>query len=168
MFVGFVSLGSTITFPVLTVNSSNVPTNSSVTPTLRVYGNAGLIGTDSLTFKDTGSVTGATNASPIVITSTSHGLTSGMQVTISGVTGNTAANGTFQITVVDANTFSLDGSTGNGAYVSGGTWNVSGLYQCSVAALQGSGYAQGHYYDVLVVATIGGNANEQLFRFGVI
>lgn len=67
-------------------------------------------------------VTGATNAGPIVITtSASHGLSSGDTVTITGVVGNTAANGTFQITVVDADEFALDGSTGNGAYVSGGT-----------------------------------------------
>jgi Ubiquitin-activating enzyme E1 FCCH domain len=168
MFVGFVPIGGTITFPVLWVNSSNVPTNSSSTPTYRVYGNAGFLSGGNLAVKESGSISGATNAAPIVVTSTNHGLTTGMQITISGVTGNTAANGTFQITVIDPNTFSLNGSTGNGAYVAGGTWNTSGLYECSIAALQGNGFAQGLYYDVLVVANIGGNVNEQLLRFGVI
>ena len=67
-------------------------------------------------------VTGATNASPIVVTSTGHSLNTGDAISISGVAGNTAANGTFTVTKVDANTFSLNGSTGNAAYTSGGTW----------------------------------------------
>lgn len=67
-------------------------------------------------------VTGATNASPIEITtSAAHGLMTGNTVTITGVTGNTAANGTFIITKTGASTFTLDGSTGNGAYSAGGT-----------------------------------------------
>ena len=72
----------------------------------------------------TGSVglTGATNATPIVITSNNHGLNSTDQVRISGVTGNTAANGDFFITVINNNTFSLNGSAGNGNYAGGGTW----------------------------------------------
>jgi len=67
-------------------------------------------------------VTGATNASPIVLTSTGHNLVSGDVISVSGVLGNTAANGIFTVTKVDANSFSLNGSSGNGAYVSGGTW----------------------------------------------
>lgn len=67
-------------------------------------------------------VTAATNASPIVLTSTGHSLSTGDVISVSGVVGNTAANGVFTVTKVDANTFSLNGSTGNGAYVSGGTW----------------------------------------------
>lgn len=59
----------------------------------------------------------ATNASPIVVTTTApHGLATGAQVTISGVVGNTAANGVFTVTVTGASAFSLNGSTGNGAY----------------------------------------------------
>lgn len=67
-------------------------------------------------------VSGATNASPIVITtSTSHLFASGDTVVVADVGGNTAANGTWTITVTGPSTFSLDGSTGNGAYTSGGT-----------------------------------------------
>jgi hypothetical protein len=68
-------------------------------------------------------VTGATNASPIVIAwsgAYTRKVNTGDSVTITGVTGNTAANGTFTATYVDATHFSLQGSTGNGAYVSGG------------------------------------------------
>jgi flavin reductase (DIM6/NTAB) family NADH-FMN oxidoreductase RutF len=62
----------------------------------------------------TGQITFASNADPIVITSVAHGLISGNQVSIANVFGNTDANGIFFITVVDANMFSLDGSSGNG------------------------------------------------------
>lgn len=65
-------------------------------------------------------ITGATNASPIVITSNSHGFSNGDIVAISNVGGNTAANGVWTVANVTANTFELSGSTGNGAYTSGG------------------------------------------------
>ena len=67
-------------------------------------------------------ITDATNATPIVITtSTTHGLNTGNPVSVSGVLGNTAANGQWLITVTGTTTFSLDDSVGNGAYTSGGT-----------------------------------------------
>lgn len=70
----------------------------------------------------TGNITDATNATPIVITSSGHGLETGEVVTITGVGGNTAANDTWTITVVSDSTFSLDTSVGNGAYTTGGEW----------------------------------------------
>ena len=71
-----------------------------------------------------GTVTGATNAGPIVITSANHGLTTGTKVYLADVGGNTAANGVFTITPIDANSFSLNGSDGSAspAYTFGGTW----------------------------------------------
>lgn len=69
----------------------------------------------------TKAITGASNAAPIVVTVTAHGYPSGHVVNIAGVTGNTQANGIWEIIVVDANNFQLVGSEGNGAYVSGGT-----------------------------------------------
>jgi hypothetical protein len=72
-------------------------------------------------------VTSASNASPIAIAAANpHGLQSGAQVTIGGVLGNTAANGTFTITVTGAITFTLNGSTGNGNYTAGGVISVNG------------------------------------------
>jgi hypothetical protein len=71
-------------------------------------------------------ITAATNATPIVITSNSHGLSNNMRVLIHGVLGNTAANGVFRIANVTTNTFELKDLTtgasvaGNGAYTSGG------------------------------------------------
>ncbi len=68
------------------------------------------------------SVTDASQASPIVITTAvDHQYVTGDYVSISGVGGNTNANGQWQVTVTGATTFSLDGSTQNGAYTAGGT-----------------------------------------------
>ena len=77
---------------------------------------------------DTGikAVTGATNATPIVITATSHGFSNGDIVLIGSVGGNLAANGVWAISGVATNTFNLTdpitGSNvvGSGAYTSGG------------------------------------------------
>ena len=67
-------------------------------------------------------VTAASFATPIVITtSVDHLFSDNDYVTISGVTGNLAANGSWRITYVDTTHFSLDGSVGTGAYVAGGT-----------------------------------------------
>ncbi|MFI5113513.1 MAG: hypothetical protein ACHP7J_00110 [Terriglobales bacterium] len=72
---------------------------------------------------NSGAVTGATNATPIVITATAHGLANGSVVTIAGVLTNTNANGTWIISAVTANTFTLTGSVGNGAFGAGSpTW----------------------------------------------
>ncbi len=71
-------------------------------------------------------ITAVTNASPIQITANAHGFTTGQEVRISGVLGNTAANGDWIVTVIDANNFTLDSSVGNGAYTSGG--KVSRLF----------------------------------------
>ena len=65
-------------------------------------------------------ITAATNASPIVITCASHPFTTGQGLTIAGVVGNTNTNGNWIITKIDANTFSLNGSSGNAAWTSGG------------------------------------------------
>lgn len=83
----------------------------------------------------TGTITGATNASPIVVTSAAHGLLTGATVKIEGVGGNTSANNTFTITVVDADTFSLDDSHGTADYDGGGTW-TSGVGTISYSSIQ--------------------------------
>lgn len=67
-----------------------------------------------------GTVTAASQTAPITITSDDHGLRTGDSADISDVRGNTAANGTFTVTRLTNTTFSLNGTTGNAAYVSGG------------------------------------------------
>jgi hypothetical protein len=59
-------------------------------------------------------IVSSTNAGPIEVTVTAHGYSTGDKVTIVSHAVNTAANGTWKITVTGANTFTLDGSTGNG------------------------------------------------------
>lgn len=72
----------------------------------------------------TASTVTGNGVSPIQISTTaSNALVTGQTVVISGVLGNTAANGTFVITVLNNTTFTLNGSTGNGTYISGGTIN---------------------------------------------
>ena len=74
-------------------------------------------------------VTGATNASPIVITAVAHGLSDGDPVTLSNVGGNTAANVSCYAkrTNYSADTFGMYSDkalttpiAGNGAWTSGG------------------------------------------------
>lgn len=70
-------------------------------------------------------ITGATALSPVRVNSTAHGLSTGAVITISGVTGMTDLNGgPYTITVVNANTFTLNGIDGLlfSAYTGGGTW----------------------------------------------
>lgn len=72
-----------------------------------------------------GAVTGATNTSPIrITTSGAHGLTTGDIVRIEGTVGNTGCIATWEVTVFDANEFDLNFSAGDGDYVSGGTWTA--------------------------------------------
>jgi PKD repeat protein len=59
--------------------------------------------------------------SPIVITTTlPHGLVTGQMVSVTGVQGNTAANGVFTVTAENATQCRLNGTTSNGAYTTGG------------------------------------------------
>jgi hypothetical protein len=76
-----------------------------------------------------GSITTATTGSPIQITSNNHGLTTGQTVNITGVQNVPAANGTWGITVLDANNFTLTTPLSNGGggatTGSGGTWSTA-------------------------------------------
>lgn len=63
----------------------------------------------------------ANNGSGLVrITRAAHGLTSGDSVTVADVSGVPGANGTFTVTVIDANSFDLVGSAFAGSYVNTG------------------------------------------------
>lgn len=82
-------------------------------------------------------ITNATNATPIVITRVAHELAEGDLVTISEVLGNTAANGTWRIENVTADTFELIDSVGNGAYTGGGAFTLLNGSRCSLIAVWG-------------------------------
>jgi len=70
----------------------------------------------------TTAITATANAAGLVrVTSTAHGKTTGDRVGISGIVGTTEANGSWTVTVIDANNFDLQGSTYANAWISGGT-----------------------------------------------
>jgi len=97
----------------------------------------GLVTVDMQNTIPQGTIRAATNAGPIVITSPDHGLTSGQRIRVNNVNGNTAANGLQKVTIIDANRFSLDGSTGNGAYVTSsgfGSWTANVVTNASNTA----------------------------------
>ncbi len=71
-------------------------------------------------------ITDATNATPIVVTSVAHGFSSGDTVLVEDVLGNTTANGAWVIDRLTADTFSLRFSAGTAAYTSGGSARKSG------------------------------------------
>lgn len=69
-------------------------------------------------------ITAITKANPAQVTITGHGLSTGDEVYIASVDGMTELNGRFfEVTVVDANNFTLDGvdSSAFATYTSGGT-----------------------------------------------
>src|SRR5574344_412169 len=126
------TVSSNITLATNTVTTADVSGAISITlPTTLVAGNENTVVFDFTTTSSssptinqdatTKTITSASNATPIVITATAHGFNTGDKVYITGVLGNTAANGTWVITRLTADTFSLNGSVGNGAYTSGGT-----------------------------------------------
>ena len=166
-FVGFAILEEAFTGTLVTKNTSGVPTDADSFPTCRIYGADGVVHDVTASYRDSGSITGATNASPIVVTSAAHDLTVGTVVVISGVLGNTAANGTFVISAVTTNTFTLTGSTGNGAYTSGGSWHVKGLYKYAIEATSANGFASGETYFALFSYAISASQQGVIHSFSV-
>lgn len=104
-----------------------------------------------------GVITDAINDTPIEITSEDHGLTTGDTVTVVNVGGNGAAKGTFTVTVLDADTFELDDSIGDGDYTGGGQF-----YKCleDAGALELTDLGDGQY-SVDVDGSIGLVPNTQ-------
>ncbi len=166
-FVGYVQLEDTLHAAALVRDAALTPVNVDGSLTFRVYGPSGLVAsvTSAAAVLDTGQVTNATNATPIVITSANHGLTTGTFVTVSGVTGNTGANVTTTITVLDVNTFELDGAVGNGAYVSGGQWNVAGLYGYAIVCSAANGFEVNTTYEVLLQGKVAGQGTADVQTF---
>ena len=82
-------------------------------------------------------ITGATQANPVALTVTGHGLSTGIIVMITSVGGMTQINDKlFAITVVDANTITLQGTDGTAfsAYTSGGTLTSGTFYALNTTA----------------------------------
>jgi Flp pilus assembly protein TadG len=111
-------------------------------------------------------ITGATKASPVVITSSSHGLNTGNIVWIQGVNGMTQLNNKFYtITRLSSSTYSLNGINGTSysTYSSGGTGRRCTLAQCAPVVTSSShGFANG---DTIYITGIGGmtQINNRIF-----
>lgn len=153
MFCGFFDAAEDVVLYVVTDDANKKPIDPDAAPTFRTFSVSGAVtsGDGTAAQVESGSVTGATNASPIVITtSAAHGLPTGAYVKIASVGGNTAANGTFFVTSMGSTTFSLDGSTGNGTYTSGGTWKTVGLFKITLTGAVLSALETGQTYVVVV------------------
>jgi hypothetical protein len=154
-YAGLVPLNSAISKVVVSKNASSVPTDADALPTYRIYSVSGFLLSGSLGLLDSTAITGATNASPTVITSVGHGLDTGVKVTIANVGGNTGANGTWDITKIDSNRFSIAVDTSAGsAYTSGGTWHSTGLYNFTITPTIGLNFLSGSIYSVAVYCKI--------------
>jgi hypothetical protein len=73
-------------------------------------------------------VLAAANTTPIILTTQSHGIVDVSWVTVTGVTGNTAANGTWIAVALDSVSMYLEGSSGNGAYAGAGLMTLSDTF----------------------------------------
>lgn len=165
LFVGFATLSENLDGVLFTANDSLQVADAADFPTFRIYGAAGFVISGVTTFEDSGTVTDATNASPIVITSAAHGLTNGARITVASVGGNTAANGTFIVANASTDTFELSGSTGNGAYTSGGSWHVVGLYAYEVDISEANGFASGESYFICFNFVVGSTNKGLIHSF---
>jgi hypothetical protein len=104
----------------------------------------------------TRSISAITNANPAAVTvATSHGLTTGDVVSISGVSGMTELNGNpYQVNVTGLTTFTLNGvnSTAYGVYAGGGAVTQQGLMEFGDGA---GDFDKTYTYVITSVATDG-------------
>jgi len=168
-YLGLSPLEQPTTLGVLAKSGSG-PVALDAPPTYRIYGPAGVMqnGTGAAALRDAGPVAGASGGAPIVVTAPGHGLSTGTRVTVVGVAGNTAANGSWTVTVLDGNTFSLDGSAANGPYAGGGLFSVTGLYQVAFTPQAANGFVAGQTYSVLWSGAIVGAPWAEMSTFTVV
>lgn len=169
MYQGFTPQEETAFLAVLVKDADLAPADLDALPGFKVYGPDGMMPSGSGTgaYMHAGAVSAASNTTPITVTAAAHGLSAGQRVTVSGVLGNTGANGTFIVGTVTTDTFVLLSSVGNGSYVSGGTWHATGLYKLEVEALAADGYLAGITYAAVVYGTLAAEAWGYLTTFTV-
>ena len=89
---------------------------------------------------------------PIVVTSPSHGLTTGTRVRISGVGGDGSADGDFTVTRLTTDEFQLDGTTfnfGEGYAVGAAAWLLPDLVGTHLAFGTALDLVVNAYYNAL-------------------
>lgn len=173
-FLGFCPVGVGCNFALGLINlATGAPANPDSNPTARIFGQTGIVdaGDVTLTPFESGTITNATNASPIVVTfGAVTGLSTGTALRIAGVGGNTNANGQHVITVLTTTTARLD-ANGNSGYTSGGTWKTAGLYllDLSVATVPTlvAALEEGENYTVDVTWTESSVAKKLTYSFTV-
>jgi hypothetical protein len=84
----------------------------------------------NLTSAQYNAITGATNASPIVLTISSGDISTNDIVQVFEVAGNTASNGMFVANPASTSSVTLLGSTGNGSYTYGGIVTKRTVFKC--------------------------------------
>jgi uncharacterized repeat protein (TIGR01451 family) len=116
--LGITGLSAFLPFPVTVLDANRFSLNGS-------RGSGTYLGGGS--WQRTGPISTITGVAgqPITITSPNHRLSTGDQVTLA-VSGNAALDqSSFYITVLDTNTFSLNGTSAAGGSTSGGSWRLS-------------------------------------------
>lgn len=108
----------------------------------------------------------------IRLTIATHGYQDGDLIGVRGLTGIRGANGEWAVRVVDANTVELVGTSGSGAYLSGGT-AVKGLHLALLPAdnaiVQSPAPAVGatEWHEAVIKGTFGSKSVAFLFHFQV-
>lgn len=167
MFAGYVNLGDTLSLRFRVKNTSNTPVNADALPTYRVYDQDGIVVNGTVAEAEGANITNVTGSSPLRVWSSAHGMSTGGYLTVEDVGGETGANGTFSITRIDADSFTLDGSSTVASYTSGGNWNTTGAYTASIACTGGNGFEQGGVYTIQFDYDISSTQTAQEFRFVV-
>lgn len=92
-----------------------------------------------------GFIQNVSNSNPSIITSKNHSLSTGTLVYISNVIGITNINQLeFNITVINANQFSINSTSVSGTYIGGGIWNTVNAVDDTY--LEGTEYAWYRFY----------------------
>jgi hypothetical protein len=125
-------------------------------------------------------ITNVTNSSGLFkVTAVGHGYATGDRVVIASVGGATGANGTWTLTKVDDDNFTLDGSTFAGTYTSGGTsvpaifasTDVGRFLRMKQGSVWGYGkitaYTAANSVTVLVTSTFTNTDAKTSWRLGV-
>jgi len=128
---------STVTVTVVGVNDRPSPADDQIAVTvggrapnevtpIRILGDADLLGTSPIFDPNAAQgivgYTGTPGQQPVIVTAPNHGLDDGRTITIAGYGGSPSYNQTFDISLIDANTFSIpiayiDEETSKGAFV---------------------------------------------------
>lgn len=110
-------------------------------------------------------ISAATQAKPVQLTMTSHGMTTGMYLQVTGVVGMTQLNDKiYTVTVVDTNTVTLDNVNGTGftTYTSGGTGTYGTFYVAKESAVMAN-FTSGNTLTTDHFGAVGVAANMEAF-----